>query len=61
MQRNDAAKSKAIQHKKQMLSVLNDAAQTYAAELNSRWRALTNLYDTMILVSALKNILLGHA
>jgi hypothetical protein len=53
MQRNEAAKSKANEHKKRMLSVLNHAAQTYAAELNSRWRSLTNLYDTVILVSAL--------
>jgi methyltransferase-like protein len=49
-QRNAAAKTQAIEHKKRMLSTLNHAAQTYAAELTARWRSLTNLYDTMILV-----------
>ena len=49
-QRNVIAKDKALEHKKNVLSVLNHAAQTYASELTARWRSLTNLYDTMILV-----------
>jgi hypothetical protein len=55
-QRNDSAKSKALEHKKRVLLALNHSAQTYAAELNARWRSLTNLYDTMILVQ-LRNCL----
>jgi hypothetical protein len=49
-QRNATAKTKATEHKKFVLSILNHAAQTYAAELNARWRSLTNIYDTLILV-----------
>jgi hypothetical protein len=49
-QRNAAAKTKAIEHKKLVLSTLNHSAQAYAGELNARWRSLTSIYDTLILV-----------
>ena len=49
-QRNVTAKDKALEHKKNVLSILNHAAQTYASELTARWRSLTNVCDTMILV-----------